>query len=169
VRLIAPEDFDREPIHELDGVNLDRLDLECTHGQPAPELLGAAFDEQPVEETLTSRLLKSNCPVTGQPDWGSVQIRYAGPQIEQAGLLRYIVSFRRHNDFHEHCVERMFMDIWQRCRPTQLTVYALHPPRRAGHQPLAHQPPRRAAEKRADRKTMRRLPAPFMRRMLSFQ
>jgi 7-cyano-7-deazaguanine reductase len=124
VRLIAPEDFDREPIHELDGVNLDRLDLECTHGQPAPELLGAAFDEQPVEETLTSRLLKSNCPVTGQPDWGSVQIRYAGPQIEQAGLLRYIVSFRRHNDFHEHCVERMFMDIWQRCRPTQLTVYA---------------------------------------------
>ncbi|MEZ5607241.1 MAG: NADPH-dependent 7-cyano-7-deazaguanine reductase QueF [Burkholderiaceae bacterium] len=124
VRLIAPEDFDREPIHEMDGVNLDRLDLECTHGEPAPELLTAAFDEQPVEETLTSRLLKSNCPVTGQPDWGSVQIRYAGPQIEQAGLLRYIVSFRQHNDFHEHCVERMFMDLWQRCRPTQLTVYA---------------------------------------------
>ena len=124
VRLIAPEDFDREPIHELDGVNLDRLDLECTHGEPAPELLGAAFDEQPVEETLTSRLLKSNCPVTGQPDWGSVQIRYAGPQIEQAGLLRYLISFRRHNDFHEHCVERMFTDIRARCRPTKLTVYA---------------------------------------------
>ena len=124
VRLIDPEEFDREPIHEMDGVNLDRLDLECTHDEPAPELLTAAFDEQPVEETLASRLLKSNCPVTGQPDWGSVQIRYAGPQIEQAGLLRYIVSFRRHNDFHEHCVERMFMDIWQRCQPTQLTVYA---------------------------------------------
>ncbi|MFO1182673.1 NADPH-dependent 7-cyano-7-deazaguanine reductase QueF [Ottowia sp.] len=124
VRLIDPEAFDREPIHEMDGVNLDRLDLECTHDEPAPELLTAAFDEQPVEETLASRLLKSNCPVTGQPDWGSVQIRYAGPQIEQAGLLRYIVSFRRHNDFHEHCVERMFMDIWQRCQPTQLTVYA---------------------------------------------
>ena len=124
VRLIDPDDFDREPIHEMDGVNLDRLDLECTHSEPAPELLTAALDEQPVEETLTSRLLKSNCPVTGQPDWGSVQIRYAGPQIDQAGLLRYIVSFRRHNDFHEHCVERMFMDIWQRCQPTQLTVYA---------------------------------------------
>ncbi|MBN9404077.1 MAG: NADPH-dependent 7-cyano-7-deazaguanine reductase QueF [Burkholderiales bacterium] len=124
VRLIAPEDFDREPIHEMDGLSLDRLDLECTHSEPAPELLSAALHEQPVEETLTSRLLKSNCPVTGQPDWGSVQIRYAGPQIDQAGLLRYIVSFRRHNDFHEHCVERMFMDIWQRCQPTQLTVYA---------------------------------------------
>ena len=124
VRLIAPDAFDQQPVHELDGLLLDRLDIECTHEQPAPELLTAAFDEQPVEEVLTSRLLKSNCPVTGQPDWGSVQIRYAGPQIDQAGLLRYIISFRRHNDFHEHCVERMFMDIWQRCQPTQLTVYA---------------------------------------------
>ena len=124
VRLIAPEDFDREPIHELDGLNLDRLDIECTHEQPAPELLTAAFDEQPVEETLASRLLKSNCPVTGQPDWGSVQIRYAGPQIEQGGLLRYIVSFRHHDDFHEHCVERIFTDLWERCRPAKLTVYA---------------------------------------------
>ena len=124
VRLIAPEDFDREPIHEMDGVDLDRLDLECTHSQPAPELLTAALGEQPVEETLTSRLLKSNCPVTGQPDWGSVRIRYAGPQIEQGGLLRYIVSFRRHDDFHEHCVERIFTDLWERCRPVKLTVYA---------------------------------------------
>ena len=124
VRLIDPEAFDREPIHEMDGVNLDRLDLECTHDEPAPELLTAAFDEQPVEETLTSRLLKSNCPVTGQPDWGSVQIRYTGPQIDQAGLLRYIVSFRRHADFHEHCVERIFSDLQTRCRPTRLSVYA---------------------------------------------
>lgn len=101
------------------------LDIDCdVYKQPAPELLTAVFDEQPVEETLTSRLLKSNCPVTGQPDWGSVQIRYAGPQIDQAGLLRYIISFRNHNDFHEHCVERMFMDIWQRCRPAKLSVTA---------------------------------------------
>lgn len=125
VRLVGPDDFDREPVHELDGLSLDRLDLECTPSDaPQPELLAAAFDEQPVEETLTSRLLKSNCPVTGQPDWGSVQIRYAGPQIDQAGLLRYIVSFRRHSDFHEHCVERMFTDIWARCRPARLAVYA---------------------------------------------
>ena len=124
VRLILPEAFDSQPVHELDGLNLDRLDLDCTHTEPAPELLTAAFDEQPVEEVLTSRLLKSNCPVTGQPDWGSVQIRYAGPQIDQAGLLRYIVSFRHHNDFHEHCVERIFCDLWQRCRPARLAVVA---------------------------------------------
>ena len=91
---------------------------------PAPELLGAAFDEQPVSETLVSHLLKSNCLVTGQPDWGSVQIAYSGPQIDQAGLLQYLVSFRNHNEFHEHCVERIFMDIWRQCRPSQLSVYA---------------------------------------------
>ena len=124
VKLIAPERFDAEPIHELDGVNLDRLDVECTRYQPAPELLGAAFDEQPVSETLVSHLLKSNCLVTGQPDWGSVQIAYSGPQIDQAGLLQYLVSFRNHNEFHEQCVERIYMDIWRRCKPSQLTVYA---------------------------------------------
>ena len=84
----------------------------------------AAFDEQPVEEVLTSNLLKSNCLVTGQPDWGSVQIRYTGPQIEQGGLLRYLVSFRNHNEFHEQCVERVFMDIWRQCKPVRLAVYA---------------------------------------------
>jgi 7-cyano-7-deazaguanine reductase len=106
------------------GVDLDRLDLDCTEYQPAPHLLRAALDEQPVTETLTSRLLKSNCLVTGQPDWGSVAISYSGPQIDQAGLLQYIVSFRNHNEFHEHCVERIFMDIWTRCKPSKLSVYA---------------------------------------------
>lgn len=124
VRLLLPELFDQEPVHELDGLSLDRLDIECTHYTPAPELLAAAFDEQPVEEVLTSNLLKSNCLVTGQPDWGSVQIRYTGPQIDQGGLLRYLVSFRNHNEFHEQCVERIFMDVWRRCRPTRLAVYA---------------------------------------------
>jgi 7-cyano-7-deazaguanine reductase len=62
--------------------------------------------------------------VTGQPDWGSVAISYSGPQIEQAGLLQYLVSFRNHNEFHEHCVERIFMDIWTRCQPSKLSVYA---------------------------------------------
>ena len=124
VKLIAPELFDQQPIHELDGLSLDRLDLECTHYTPAPQLLSAAFDEQPVSEVLTSHLLKSNCLVTGQPDWGSVQIAYSGPQIDQAGLLQYIVSFRNHNEFHEQCVERIYMDIWARCKPAKLTVYA---------------------------------------------
>ncbi len=124
VRVLLPEQFDQQPIHELDGLSLDRLDLDCTQYQPAPELLTAAFEEGPVTEVLTSDLLKSNCLVTGQPDWGSVQISYSGPQIDQAGLLRYIVSFRNHNEFHEQCVERIFMDIWRRCRPVKLTVYA---------------------------------------------
>ncbi|WP_341906814.1 NADPH-dependent 7-cyano-7-deazaguanine reductase QueF [Polaromonas sp. YR568] len=124
VRLLLPELFDREPVHELDGLSLDRLDIECTRYTPAPELLTAAFDEQPVTEVLTSNLLKSNCLVTGQPDWGSVQIRYSGPQIEQGGLLQYLVSFRNHNEFHEQCVERIFMDVWRQCKPTQLSVYA---------------------------------------------
>jgi len=124
VKLLLPEAFDREPVHELSGLCIDRLDVECERYQPAPELLGAAFNEQPVTETLTSHLLKSNCLVTGQPDWGSVQISYSGPQIHQAGLLQYIVSFRNHNEFHEQCVERIYMDIMTRCKPTQLSVYA---------------------------------------------
>jgi 7-cyano-7-deazaguanine reductase len=124
VRLLAPDVFDQEPVHELDGLDLDRLDIECTQYQPAPELLSADLSQAPVTETLTSRLLKSNCLVTGQPDWGSVQIRYNGPPIDQAGLLAYIVSFRNHNEFHEPCAERIFTDIWKRCQPTQLAVYA---------------------------------------------
>ncbi len=124
VRLVLPELFDQEPLHEMDGLSLDRLDIECTDYSPAPHLLDAAFDEKPVEQTLTSNLLKSNCLVTGQPDWGSVQIRYSGPQIEQGGLLRYLVSFRNHNEFHEQCVERIFMDIWTHCKPLKLGVYA---------------------------------------------
>jgi len=124
VKLILPEAFDAQPIHELSGVNLDRLDIDCDRYQPAPDLLSAALDEQPVSETLTSHLLKSNCPVTGQPDWASLQIDYTGPQIDQPGLLQYLVSFRDHNGFHEDCVERIFMDLWTRCQPTKLQVYA---------------------------------------------
>ncbi len=124
IKTTGPEHFDQEPVYELSGLNLDRLDIECTHFTPAPELLFAEFDETPVEETLTSNLLKSNCLVTGQPDWASVQIAYSGSQIDQEGLLQYLVSFRNHHEFHEQCVERIFMDIWQRCRPLKLSVYA---------------------------------------------
>ncbi|GKS94354.1 NADPH-dependent 7-cyano-7-deazaguanine reductase QueF [Acidovorax sp. SUPP2825] len=124
VKLLQPELFDREPVQELDGLLLDRLDVECTKYTPAPELLSANHAETPVTEALTSHLLKSNCLVTGQPDWGSVRIHYSGPQIDQAGLLQYLVSFRNHNEFHEQCVERIFMDVWTRCKPIKLSVYA---------------------------------------------
>ena len=124
VRLLGPEQFDQEPVHELDGLSLDRLDVECTQYTPAPELLKITPNEQPVSEVLTSNLLKSNCLVTGQPDWGSVRISYTGDAIDHEGLLRYLVSFRNHNEFHEQCVERIFMDIWTRCKPLKLAVYA---------------------------------------------
>ena len=124
VRLLLPEQFDQESVHELDGLNLDRLDIECHAYQPAPELLRAATGEAPVSEVLVSHLLKSNCLVTGQPDWGSVRIAYTGPQIDQERLLQYIVSFRNHNEFHEQCVERIYMDLWTRCQPIKLEVYA---------------------------------------------
>jgi 7-cyano-7-deazaguanine reductase len=124
VKLISVAQFNAQAVQELDGLSLDRLDIDCTHYTPAPQLLTAAFDEQPVTETLTSQLLKSNCLVTSQPDWGSVQISYSGPQIEQGGLLQYIVSFRNHNEFHEQCVERLYTDIMARCKPSKLTVYA---------------------------------------------
>ncbi len=124
VKMVLPELFDREPVQEMDGLSLDRLDVECTHDTPAPELLSCTQGATPVTETLTSNLLKSNCLVTGQPDWASVQISYTGAQIEQEGVLRYLVSFRNHNEFHEQCVERIFMDLWTLCKPLKLAVYA---------------------------------------------
>ncbi|WP_370679651.1 NADPH-dependent 7-cyano-7-deazaguanine reductase QueF [Comamonas sp. GB3 AK4-5] len=124
VRLVLSEAFAQQKVQELQGLELDRLDVECSDYQPRPELLRADADSPPVSETLVSHLLKSNCLVTGQPDWGSVQIAYTGPAIDQEGLLRYIVSFRNHNEFHEQCVERIFTDIWRQCQPHKLSVYA---------------------------------------------
>jgi 7-cyano-7-deazaguanine reductase len=126
VALTLPEKFTTLKMGELDGLLLDRLDLEIEPDQysPAPALLSANHDEAPVEETLVSHLLKSNCLVTGQPDWASVQIHYAGPQIDQEGLLRYLIGFREHNEFHEQCVERIFVDILRACKPQKLAVYA---------------------------------------------
>src|SRR5690606_13047604 len=99
------------------------------YGPPDPGWLQVG-DER-VEESLVSDLLKSNCPVTGQPDWASVQVRYAGQRIDPAGLLRYLVSFREHSGFHEQCVERIFVDIQRACAPTRLSVSARYP-RRGG-------------------------------------
>ncbi|MBK7645958.1 MAG: NADPH-dependent 7-cyano-7-deazaguanine reductase QueF [Betaproteobacteria bacterium] len=105
------------------GVLLDDLDIDCDCYQPAPQFL-TADTGRVVEETLFSHLLKSNCLVTGQPDWAMVVIRYRGHVIDRAGLLRYIVSFRNHNEFHEQCVERIFVDIRKHCSPEALSVYA---------------------------------------------
>jgi 7-cyano-7-deazaguanine reductase len=122
VELVRPAAFAQLAIEELAGESIDGLDIEVRDYSPQPDALAAGGAA--VEETLVSHLFKSNCPVTGQPDWGSVQIRYRGPRIDRAGLLRYIVSYRQHAGFHEHCVERMFVDLRDRCRPERLTVYA---------------------------------------------
>lgn len=124
VAITLPEQFDKLKMGELDGLLLDRLDLEIDSYTPAPELLNANFHEAPVEEKLVSHLLKSNCLVTGQPDWASVQIHYVGPQIDQESLLRYLIGFREHNEFHEQCVERIFVDVMRACKPQKLAVYA---------------------------------------------
>jgi 7-cyano-7-deazaguanine reductase len=124
IALNTPETFNTVKMGELDGLLLDRLDIEVDSYSPSPELLTANFDEAMVEETLASHLLKSNCLVTGQPDWASVQIHYVGPQIDQEALLRYLIGFREHNEFHEQCVERIFMDVTRHCKPTKLAVYA---------------------------------------------
>jgi 7-cyano-7-deazaguanine reductase len=106
-----------------DAVSIDDLDIAIDdYGPPQASHLHATEDL--VEETLGSQLLKSNCPVTGQPDWASLRIGYRGPRIDRAGLLRYLVSFRDHCDFHEQCVERIFVDVLARCRPQALSVEA---------------------------------------------
>ncbi len=104
------------------AINLDDLDVIVDTYHPAPDLLTVSAEL--VDETLVSHLLKTNCPVTGQPDWASVFIRYSGNKIVQENLLRYLISFREHQDFHEHCVERIFCDLKRVCKPRSLSVYA---------------------------------------------
>lgn len=124
VTLDTPQKLDNQPLLSLPGVLLDDLDIAIEHYEPAPGLLQCQANGETVSETLVSHLLKSNCPVTGQPDWGSVQVSYRGPRIAHDSLLQYIVSLRRHTEFHEHCVEKIFCDIWHACRPESLAVYA---------------------------------------------
>lgn len=115
--------FDNTVIESFDGILIDALDVACDTYHVKPEYLKIKSQDV-VEETLVSHLLKSNCLVTGQPDWGSIQISYQGSKMDREGLLKYIVSFRNHNEFHEQCVERVFMDIMRFCSPVELTVYA---------------------------------------------
>ncbi|MCE2867806.1 MAG: NADPH-dependent 7-cyano-7-deazaguanine reductase QueF [Oxalobacteraceae bacterium] len=124
IKLLASQDFGKQVVGEFEGLLLDRLDIAVDRYAPEPELLRAASDQAPVEESLVSHLLRSNCPVTNQPDWASIQIRYSGPAIDQEGLLKYLIGFRQHQEFHEHCVERVFMDIQRQCQPSKLMVSA---------------------------------------------
>jgi 7-cyano-7-deazaguanine reductase len=106
------------------GVCIDDLDVSIDIYEPTPTLLQTRPGRVASDETLYSHLLKSNCLVTGQPDWGMLAIRYSGPEIDREALLRYIVSFREHNEFHEQCVEQIFCDMQRECRPERLAVWA---------------------------------------------
>lgn len=113
-------------IMALPGINIDHEDIDVKDYSFSPDILSNAVTDNAmtVSEMLTSNLLKSNCLVTNQPDWGSLIIKYEGKKIDSKQLLHYIISFRNHNEFHEQCVERIFMDIKQYCRPQKLSVFA---------------------------------------------
>ena len=124
VALYRLDEIEGQPIAHFHGSCIDDQDIEIDNYQFNADYLDGAAGQKVVQETLVSHLLKSNCLITHQPDWGSVQIRYNGPQIDREKLLRYLVSFRHHNEFHEQCVERIFNDIMRFCQPTSLSVYA---------------------------------------------
>lgn len=122
VTLSLAKDFCQQEIKDLEGTCIDDQDIEVSNYQIDPTLLKKEEGTQ-AEETLHSHLLKANCLVTGQPDWMSILIKYSGPKIDHEGLLRYIISFRNCNEFHEQCVERIYMDIFKHCSPEKLTVF----------------------------------------------
>jgi len=122
VKIISLRNRKNETLYKgFTGVCLDDLDIDCSVYTLQPQFL--CTESEDVSETLYSDILKSNCLVTNQPDWGSVQISYQGKKINHAGLLRYLVSFRNCNEFSEQCIERMYMDIMQYCQPKELTIY----------------------------------------------
>lgn len=123
VRVLSVPDTEFRSASRLAGPCLDSLEVVCSDWEVNPDLLHADADER-VREDLHTHLLRSLCPVTAQPDIGSLQISYSGPRIDPAAFLRYVVSFRKHNDFHEACVERMFVDLVERCGCEELTLHA---------------------------------------------
>ena len=130
-KILYPVEIRLHPLNELkkialcnnfEGICIDELDVACDQYTVDTSLIKTG--KEVISETLYSNLLKSNCLVTNQPDWASLQIKYTGKKIDQQNLLRYIVSFRNHNEFHEHCVERIFTDLLRAAQPEELTVYS---------------------------------------------
>lgn len=124
VRVRSLSEVEAEGVVALPGTCIDELDISVSsYEHPRPELL-RCDPSRVIEESVHSHLLKSNCPVTSQPDWGSVVVEYRGAALDHASLLAYLVSFRQHSDFHEQCVERIFLDLQRLLQPEKLTVYA---------------------------------------------
>ena len=124
VRLNPVAVYDSQKIDHLQGNCIDEQDIEITSYEFNADWLKDCVSDEIVEEKLVSHLLKSNCLITNQPDWGTLHIHYVGNKIDHEKLLRYVVSFRQHNEFHEQCVERIFCDLMHYAKPEKLTVYA---------------------------------------------
>ncbi|WP_315568609.1 NADPH-dependent 7-cyano-7-deazaguanine reductase QueF [Haemophilus parahaemolyticus] len=124
VRIHKLADYTNQPIVNFAGECIDEQEIQIESYVFSNQYLENIAEDEIVEETLVSHLLKSNCLITSQPDWGSVQIHYIGKRLNREKLLRYLVSFREHNEFHEQCVERIFTDLMQFAKPEKLTVYA---------------------------------------------
>lgn len=124
VKLHSLSAFQSQTIQDFQGEVIDEQEIEITDYQFNRHYLDNVAEGEMVEESLVSHLLKSNCLITNQPDWGSVLIRYQGKKLNREKLLRYLVSFREHNEFHEQCVERIFCDLMELAKPEKLTVYA---------------------------------------------
>ena len=124
VRLNPVAVYNSQKIDHLQGDCIDEQDIEITSYEFNADWLKDCVSDEIVEEKLVSHLLKSNCLITNQPDWGTLHIHYIGKKINHEKLLRYIVSFRQHNEFHEQCVERIFCDLMHYAKPEKLTVYA---------------------------------------------
>lgn len=123
VRVAPVSGTEARLVSRLAGPCIDSLDVSCSDWDVNADLLSADSNTI-VSEDLHTHLLRSLCPVTSQPDTGSLQLSYLGPRIEPAGLLRYVVSFRQHSDFHESCIERMFVDLMERCAPVEISLHA---------------------------------------------
>lgn len=124
VRLNPVAVYDSQKIDHLQGDCIDEQDIEITSYEFNADWLKDCVSDEIVEEKLVSHLLKSNCLITNQPDWGTLHIHYVGKKIDHEKLLRYVVSFRQHNEFHEQCIERIFCDLIHYAKPEKLTVYA---------------------------------------------
>ena len=124
VRLNPVAVYDSQKIDHLQGDCIDEQDIEITSYEFNADWLKDCVSDEIVEEKLVSHLLKSNCLITNQPDWGTLHIHYVGNKIDHEKLLRYVVSFRQHNEFHEQCIERIFCDLMHYAKPEKLTVYA---------------------------------------------
>jgi 7-cyano-7-deazaguanine reductase len=124
IKISTLDEYNQNKISQFSGKSIDDLDVEISDYNVNSELLELSANNEYVEENLFSDLLKSNCLITNQPDWASIQIQYSGAQIDHKSLLKYIISFRNHNEFHEQCVEHIFNDIQTKCAPDTLTVFA---------------------------------------------